>query len=438
MNEIESLLDLKNRLLIFNNIREKHIFQVFEDLLYTLKEVKTDKSIIDSYYKFSSEIIEYGESTGIIDNINPWQAFILNFLLEDENIFTHQIENNSYINLGLSLKNAVKNDLSVLENFYRIDCEKLKIWVENSLKTSRVKLPEWNKVTRNKSKWNYRKNKFIKFMNNNVDWKKYIENLAEFYQKNGTGILNSFKVFKWNNGLKGLVNVDDITFSNLIGYENQIKQVKKNTEKLLNKNRANNILLYGEKGTGKSSTVKAVVNEYWHKGLRLIELEKDDFSGFNEIINRLNNSSLCFILFIDDLSFSEKEHGYRELKAILEGRTQLLPENVVIYATSNRRHLVKENFSNGENNIRKQDSIQEKLSLADRFGITLIYTAPTQKEYIKIVKALADQRDLPINTEDLIDRAKKWEKKQNGRSGRTARQFIDYIEGELNMENGIY
>ncbi|MFW5976636.1 MAG: ATP-binding protein [Bacillota bacterium] len=434
MTELGNLIYFKDKLLVYNNIKENKIFKNFIELLKTLKSEDSEEKLIKLYYKFSSELIKFGEKSGYRGSRSPWQNLILEFILKDENIFTFQIGKYRFDNIGISLRNAVKNDLFLLEKYYRVDENKIKKRLKNKLVNSDIELPGWNNITEVGKRKNLKREEFFKILDKISGWGSKVRALAEFYRKNGTGILNNHIAFYWDKKLIGIKNMDMITLKNIIGYKKQIEQVKKNTQKLLNGNRANNILLYGEKGTGKSSTVKAIVNEYWDRGLRLLELKKEDFLEFDEIIQRLSNSNLYFILFIDDLSFSQVKNEYRDLKATLEGRTKLLPKNVVIYATSNRRHLVKEDFSGKENELRKQDSIQEKLSLADRFGITIIYTTPDQKKYLKIVKELARQRNLELEENQLIEKAKKWERKQNGRSGRTARQFIDYLEGELEIK----
>ncbi|MDH7479751.1 MAG: ATP-binding protein, partial [Syntrophomonadaceae bacterium] len=215
----------------------------------------------------------------------------------------------------------------------------------------------------------------------------------------------------------------------------QRQQLILNTERFLSGLPASNVLLYGKRGTGKSSMVKALLNRYYLQGLRLVEVSKDDLSDLPSIVNLLRNRTLHFIIFVDDLSFEEHEIQYKGLKAVLEGGIETMPRNVLIYATSNRRHLIREYFSDREpgEEIHRDDTLQEKLSLADRFGITIFFPAPTQSVYLRIVEELANQRRIPLGREELHARAREWEKWQNGISGRTARQFVDNLAAEFGI-----
>ena len=220
----------------------------------------------------------------------------------------------------------------------------------------------------------------------------------------------------------------------LIGYENQKEKLIKNTEAFLKNKPANNVLLYGDSGTGKSSSIKALLNRYATEGLRLIELAKYQMKELPKILEVLKDRGLYFIIFMDDLSFEDFETDYKYMKAIIEGGVEVKPNNVLFYATSNRRHLIKEKWSDRDQEsgeIHLSDAIQEKISLASRFGITISYESPQQKGYLRIVKELAKQNNITLPVEELKERAIQWEMWNNGRSGRTAQQFIDYLLGEL-------
>ncbi|HEY8885541.1 MAG TPA: ATP-binding protein, partial [Chloroflexota bacterium] len=218
------------------------------------------------------------------------------------------------------------------------------------------------------------------------------------------------------------------------GYADQRATIQRNTQHFLAGRPANNLLLYGERGTGKSSMVKALLNAYADQGLRLVDVAKSALGDFSEIVAQLADQSQRFVVFVDDLSFDEGETGYAELKAVLEGGVEVRPDNVLIYATSNRRHLVVERFGDRlapGDEIHVQDTLQEKLSLADRFGVTVIFLSPDQDQYLEIVKGLARRRELPIDDVALRRRALQWASWNNGRSGRTARQFVDDLTAEL-------
>lgn len=253
--------------------------------------------------------------------------------------------------------------------------------------------------------------------------------LKYFYHRIGYGKMGLFSSFYWHEGegLRGIPFPDQIRLENLIGYEYQKRIVLDNIEAFVQGKKANNMLLYGERGTGKSSTIKALVNEYYTRGLRLLEVNKTQFGQLGEIMRTLRQYPQRFLIFIDDLSFENNETEYKHLKYILEGGMEVLPDNAVIYATSNRRHLVQENWHDREGEkgeVRTFDALSEKLSLADRFGVTVTFTSPDQEEYLKIVAGLAEQHGLDIPSTELRERALQWERWYNGRSGRTARQFI--------------
>lgn len=215
----------------------------------------------------------------------------------------------------------------------------------------------------------------------------------------------------------------------MIGYEEERKIVIENTEAFLKGFPANNVLLYGDKGTGKSSTVKALLNEFYKEGLRLIEINKNDIKDLSYILDIIKDRGMKFILFFDDLSFDESEADYKELKSVLEGGVEVLPSNIVIYATSNRRHIVTENIE--DNELHNTDAREEKLSLSDRFGITITFVTPSQEEYLKIVKGLAQKHNIEIEWNLLKEKALQWAIWHNGRSPRSAKQFIDHLRYEL-------
>jgi predicted AAA+ superfamily ATPase len=255
----------------------------------------------------------------------------------------------------------------------------------------------------------------------------------------GTGLFGKHYAFRWVRGtgggkLKGIESPDPIRLDDLVEYEWQREAVSRNTQKLLAGLPSNNMPLYGDRGTGKSSTVKAMLNEYAQRKLRLVEVAKDDLTDLPDILSILRKRPEKFILFIDDLSFEENETQYKALKAVLEGGLEARPVNVALYATSNRRNIVKERFSDRQKNddeVHPGDTMQEKLSLSDRFGIKLPFLAPDQDEFLRIVETLASRADIEM-TEDLRKSALSW---QHARSGRSARQFVDYWIGEKGLDS---
>lgn len=219
----------------------------------------------------------------------------------------------------------------------------------------------------------------------------------------------------------------------MIGYESAKKKLTDNTEAFVNGKQANNCLLFGDAGTGKSTSVKAVINQYYSQGLRMIEIYKHQFQDLNSVIAQVKNRNYKFIIYMDDLSFEEFETEYKYLKAVIEGGLEKKPDNVLIYATSNRRHLVREKFSDKadrDDELHTSDTVQEKLSLVARFGVTIYFGKPDKKEFQDIVKNLAKRHQIQMGEEELLAEANKWELSHGGLSGRTAQQFINYLLGK--------
>ena len=258
------------------------------------------------------------------------------------------------------------------------------------------------------------------------------EGLSEYYRKNGCGIFSQYNAFIWQD--KGLVPVetpDAITFADLKGYKSQRKTLIDNTLAFLNGRSCNNVLLYGDRGTGKSSSVHALLNEYSADGLRMIELSKADVEDFHLISSVIAKVPLKFIVFIDDLSFSQDNDSFARLKAALEGGLAAKPSNMLIYATTNRRHLIKETFESRQGDeLHANDSMQEELSLSDRFGIVITFINPDRKQFFDIIDAMAADRGLDLSANELHMLAERWSLQKGGRSPRGARQLIDMICSE--------
>ena len=217
-----------------------------------------------------------------------------------------------------------------------------------------------------------------------------------------------------------------------MGYETAKKKLIDNTEAFVKGRRANNCLLFGDAGTGKSSSIKAILNKYYDQGLRMIEVYKHQFQDLNDVIAQIKNRNYKFIIYMDDLSFEEFEIEYKYLKAVIEGGLEKKPDNVLIYATSNRRHLIRETFRDKEERdeeLHTNDTVQEKLSLVARFGVTIYFGKPAKKEFQAIVRQLAKRNGIEMDEEKLLLEANRWELSHGGMSGRTAQQFIDYLLG---------
>ena len=262
--------------------------------------------------------------------------------------------------------------------------------------------------------------------------------LTNFYKNFGVGKFGLHKAFRVERTESGaeivpITKIAHVHLDDLVGYDIAKQKLIENTEAFVEGRRANNCLLYGDAGTGKSSSIKAILNQYYDKGLRMIEIYKHQFQDLNDVIAQIKNRNYKFIIYMDDLSFEEFEIEYKYLKAVIEGGLEKKPNNVLIYATSNRRHLVRETFKDKQDRdeeLHTNDTVQEKLSLVARFGVSIYFGRPSKKEFQQIVKVLAERSDIQMSEEELFLEANKWELSHGGLSGRTAQQFVDYLLGK--------
>jgi predicted AAA+ superfamily ATPase len=430
--------------------------------------------VLELYYDFTAAFLPHAAQRAVPGR-NVWQDYLLELLLEDDNLFTRQAERKGYQEISAPLRQIAAHDLSCLQKIASGSWDELqhemRVKIGGRLEINQ--LPGWEGIYRDDDardnccrkgsesshtqscsgrdgacSLEQVKEAFAGF--GHWDDDAAMDMLTNYYRTHGVGLMGKYHSFRWVKGnkgegtLAGVQHPDPVSFVSLYEYEDEQKKVIENTEQFLAGYPANNVLLYGERGTGKSSTVKALVNKYRTRGLRLIEVQKQDLGDFPLIINELVARPQKFILFIDDLSFSADEGEFRELKAILEGSLERRPPNVLVYATTNRRHLIQESFADRQeddqgkglehDDVRFMDTLQEKFSLADRFGITVTFTAPDQERYLKIVEKLAAERGLDIERQELRQSALKWELRFNARSARTAKQFIDYLEGKLGLK----
>lgn len=423
-----------NRLVIYRNILKSSIVNKMRSLLLAGSGKDGDTAEPGSrLYEIACELILKAEEKGLEGNI--WQSYLLYLIATDENVFSRTAEKLGPDFSSKSLYNAAIHDLKILKRFSELNLKDMgqffglnDIAFLDDFKPAVV--PNY---TANRHYWEEFRVLKKDFAGSDSP-AKLADSLARFYHSAGCGKMGIYSAFRWleEKGLVGIEHPDPVTLEDLIGYENQKEMVIKNTEAFIKGTAANNLLLYGERGTGKSSTIKALINKYSSRGLRLVEVARHQLRHFPEILRYLRDRSQRFIIFIDDLSFESYETEYKQLKALLEGGIEAWPDNVLIYATSNRRHLVQENWNDREGQsgeIHILDSVQEKLSLADRFGITITYTSPSQEEYLNIVEGLAEKHGLNIPREKLRKMALQWERWYNARSGRTAKQFINYLLG---------
>jgi len=411
-----------NSLVIYRNFLSDPVITNFLDLVNSTASME----IASFYGKMYTELLNAQEKERFY-TANAWKNHLLNLLIWDDNPGTRQA---AFAGSKLSegWLNAFSHDLLILEELFKLE--------EGFLELHNFPLLQWSNFDREgkkDSKHHRLTLELVNYLLSGNEWLKELDLLLEHYKKLGVGLFGQFHALYWSGkeeGLKGVANPDPISFSHLVGYEKERQQVIDNTLKFLQGYPANNVLLYGDRGTGKSSTVKALVNEYGDMGLRIVELKKAYLKDFPILIRKLSDLPYKFIIFLDDFSFEENEVEYKSLKAAFEGGLEAKPLNVLVYATSNRRHLVRESFSHREDDIHARDTVEEKMSLADRFGLQVAFLAPDQELYLQIVKELAKQRKINIDGSQLTKLALQWELGHSGRSGRLAKQFIDYLEGK--------
>ena len=364
---------------------------------------------------------------------DAWQSHLVGRLLDEENPFSLGAERRE---LSPTVVEQTRRDLNTLQLLFDLDAGTLLGLVETTVPELEGVWTPWRdpEAYVEASHPVGPRRDLARQLAAAKNWGDLVETLAEHYVTHGAGTFGSHRAFRWEySGLRAVLRPDPVRFSDLIGYEKEREPLRRNTERLLAGLPSHHALLYGLPGTGKSSTVKAVLNEYAGVGLRLVELAKEDLGELPAVLEALRGRSPRFILFVDDLSFEEHEVEYKALKALLEGSVEEPPGNVRLYATSNRRNLIRERFSDREegDDVHERDTMQEKLSLVARFGLRLTFPSPDRKRYLEMVSGLARERGVKVPTGKLEERALLWDRWHAGRSGRTARQFVDELEAEL-------
>lgn len=408
------------------------IFARFESGDYNKTELIRD---INTQVK---HILKVATDYGFDDNL--WHNYLTFFLMMSENPFSLTCEKVG-ANEG-SVNNFVQSDFRIFKALFDYDFSK----IETELGiTCFSQLSDYHAIHKKDLMYNKNVSEKVRALSKKLeaasDEKEFFDAITKFYKDFGVGMFGLNKAFRIEETPDGdfnfvaINNMDMVTLDDLVGYEIQKKKLVDNTEAFVAGRRANNVLLFGDSGTGKSTSIKAIVNQYYGDGLRMIEIYKHQFKYLSSIIGRIKNRNYKFVIYMDDLSFEEHEIEYKFLKAVIEGGVETRPDNILIYATSNRRHLIKEtwndrNDQDNTNDRHHSDTVEEKLSLVNRFGVTISFSKPTPKEYYDIVIELARREGITLSEDELRAEANKWELSHGGISGRTASQFINYVLGQ--------
>ena len=382
--------------------------------------------------EFLRNMISFATEFGLSGNL--WQQWLTYILISQENAFTLACERQKTVEKTTLLQMA-EGDFDIFRKLFFTDLsDEGKKWL---LPLTGYQAP-YEGYTMNPA------GKRIAALSEKLaqteDTESFIRLCLDYYADYGTGIFGLYKAFRvTENGseisLVPVTDSADVSFDDLVGLEEQKKTLKRNTEAFLQGQLANNVLLYGDSGTGKSTSIHALMHDYFDGGLRLVELSKQDRRLLPAVLSMIKKRNYRFIIFLDDLSFEENESDYKELKAMLEGALEKRSDQVLIYATSNRRHLIRETWTDRsdmeyDNDIHRSDTMEEKLSLASRFGLSIYYSKPDAKEYLHIVRELGTRSGIDMDEKELNDEARKWELRHGGMSGRTASQLISWLESK--------
>ena len=387
------------------------------------------------YFACIHQLVEMAGTYGFAGNL--WHDYLTYLLVNHENAFSTACEIVGPVEGTINA--FAMHDFEIFKQLYDFDLKELeKIYpsVDSSLITDYQNINEGSKVFNKRIR--DRICTLAQKLAKAESTEEFMDDMVQFYKEFGVGKLGLHKAFRIDGTVTParivpITNIAHVYLDDLVGYEIAKKKLIDNTEAFVQGRPANNCLLFGDAGTGKSSSIKGILNQYYDQGLRIIEAYKHQFKDLNDIIAQVKNRNYKFIIYMDDLSFEEFEIEYKYLKAVIEGGLEKKPDNILIYATSNRRHLVREKFSDKEerrDDLHSSDTVQEKLSLVASFGVSIFFCAPDKKQFQNIVKTLAERHQVEMPEEELLLEANKWELQHGGLSGRTAQQFIDYLCGK--------
>ncbi len=422
-------------LILYKNFENGRLFYNMTWLMENYKnEYYNKEDLAALFYECFNQLSELAVSHGFRGNL--WHNFLAFILVNNENAYSKACEIRGAVEGSINqlalhdlriIKELFDFDFEAFAAAYEVDCIDAILHYESMEQSGRL----FNK------RISERICELTEKLEQSKDAEQFLYEVTEFYREFGVGKFGLHKAFRIQHRedcaeIIPITNIAHVKLDDLVGYEIAKQKLIDNTEAFVNGREANNCLLFGDAGTGKSTSIKAIANQYYEKGLRLIEIYKHQFCDLNDVIAQIKNRNYKFIIYMDDLSFEEFEVEYKYLKAVIEGGLEKKPDNVLIYATSNRRHLIRETFSDKEEireDMHTSDTVQEKLSLYARFGVTIYFGAPNKKEFEQIVAALAQKNEINMTKEELFAEANKWELSHGGLSGRTAQQFINYLLG---------
>ena len=432
------------KLIIYGNHEDTILMKMSDIFKKFDRDEETPDKLISDIYEQIKRILEVATDYGFDKNL--WHNYLTFYLITNENPFSLTCEKVG-ANDG-SVNEFAKNDFKVFMNLFNYDFRPIEVALGINCFSL---ISDYKAIVKKELMYNKNVSEKVQALSLKLETAKdeneFFNYVTDFYKAYGVGMFGLNKAFRVIGGDNGVTftpinNMDKVMLDDLIGYEIQKKKLVENTEAFVQGRKANNALLFGDSGTGKSTSIKAIVNEYYDQGLRMIEIYKHQFKDLSNVIASIKNRNYKFIIYMDDLSFEEFEIEYKFLKAVIEGGVETKPDNILIYATSNRRHLIKETWNDrndleSNNGLHRSDTIEEKLSLVNRFGCQISYSKPSQKEFFDIVIGLARKNNVKMTDEELMAEANKWdlshggisEMRHGGISGRTAQQFINYCLG---------
>ncbi|MCI8957847.1 MAG: ATP-binding protein [Lachnospiraceae bacterium] len=431
-----------SRLLIYGDMPRDTILMELADIIRKMDDKsQTKEELATRVFTQMKHLLQVATDYGFDRNL--WHNYLTFLLITSENPFSITCEKVG-ANEG-SVNDFAKGDFRAFKDLFDYDFSRLESYLDVDCFS---RISDYQAIGKKELMYNKNVSEKVQALSLRLeqarDENAFFDCVTGFYRDYGVGMFGLNKAFRIVSSGDGTVkfhainNMDTVMLDQLVGYEIQKKKLVDNTRAFVQGRKANNVLLFGDSGTGKSTSIKAIVNEFYPQGLRMIEIYKHQFKDLSAVIAQIKHRNYRFIIYMDDLSFEEFEVEYKFLKAVIEGGVETRPDNILIYATSNRRHLIKENWSDRndvevEGGMHRSDTMEEKLSLVNRFGVTINYSKPSQKEYFHIVVELARKAGITMDEKELCAEANKWELSHGGISGRTAQQFINYLSGQLSL-----